>query len=149
MRKPLHSISFLASLALLCGVMSWGALLNAQQTSSDAQQSPTQPQESPTQTQRTPDTQAPPASQQAPDQAGQATPNQGGETSADPAQGQGAAGEQTFTGTVVQKGDKYVLQSENGTTYNIDHQDQVKKFEGKRVRVQGILDPTDNTIRIK
>lgn len=60
-----------------------------------------------------------------------------------------AAGTQTFAGTVVKQGDKYVLKDDSGHTYDIDHQDDVKKFEGKRVRVQGSLDPSTNTIMVK
>ena len=35
---------------------------------------------------------------------------------------------------------KYVLKDDAGKTYDIDHQTDVAKFEGKRVRVQGTLD---------
>ncbi|MBV8050308.1 MAG: hypothetical protein JOZ80_03920, partial [Acidobacteriaceae bacterium] len=105
----------------------------------------TQPSHAPAQTQQTPDTQAPPATSQSPD-----TPSQRrGQSSADPAASPDASGGQTFTGTVVQQGDKYVLQSENGTVYDIDHQDQVKKFEGKRVRVHGTLDASGKVIHIQ
>ena len=40
----------------------------------------------------------------------------------------------------MKQGDKYVLKDEAGKTYDIDHQSDVAKFEGKRVRVQGTLD---------
>ena len=53
-----------------------------------------------------------------------------------------ASGSQTFSGTVVKQGDKYVLKDDAGKTYDIDHQSDVAKFEGKRVRVQGTLDPS-------
>ena len=53
-----------------------------------------------------------------------------------------ANGAQTFSGTVVKQGDKYVLKDDAGKTYDIDHQTDVAKFEGKRVRVQGTLDPS-------
>ena len=56
---------------------------------------------------------------------------------------------QVFSGTVVKQGDKYVLQDDSGHTYDIDHQDEVKKFEGKRVRVQGKLDDTGKKIMVK
>jgi len=46
-----------------------------------------------------------------------------------------------FVGTIVKQGNKYVFQdSASGSTYDIDHQDEVKKFEGKKVRVRGTLD---------
>ena len=59
------------------------------------------------------------------------------------------AGAQTFSGTVTKQGDKYVLKDDTGKTYDIDHQDEVKKFDGKRVRVQGTLDPSTNKIMVK
>jgi Protein of unknown function (DUF5818) len=137
--KLLHSISFSASLAVLCAAVCWGTVAHAQQNTPDAQ-SPTQPQQSPAQTQQTPDTQAPPAASQTPGQ------TQPGQTQADAPDPNGG---QTFTGTVAQQGGKYVLQSENGTVYDIDHQDQVKKFEGKRVRVHGTLDASGKMIHIQ
>ncbi|PYV86542.1 MAG: hypothetical protein DMG90_21015 [Acidobacteria bacterium] len=98
---------------------------------------------------QTPDTQAPPPSQ-APDQTAPssqtAPPDQSGTASTTDS----TAGTQTFTGTVVKQGDKYVLQdSASGKSYEIDHQDQVKQFEGKRVRVHGTLDASGNMIHIQ
>jgi len=97
---------------------------------------------------QTPDTQAPPPSQ-APDQTAPsqtAPPDQNGTASSTDS----TAGTQTFTGTVVKQGDKYVLQdSASGKSYEIDHQDQVKQFEGKRVRVHGTLDAASNMIHIQ
>ena len=60
-----------------------------------------------------------------------------------------ATDSQTFTGTVVKSGDKYVLKDDAGHTYDIDHQVDVKKFEGKRVKVQGTLDATGTMIQVK
>jgi len=42
-----------------------------------------------------------------------------------------------------------VLKDDSGHVYDIDHQDEVKKFDGKRVRVQGTLDPSGNKIMVK
>jgi Protein of unknown function (DUF5818) len=56
---------------------------------------------------------------------------------------------QTFTGTVMKVGDKYVLQDASGKTYDLDNQDLVKSYEGKQVRVKGTLDPDGKTIHIK
>jgi hypothetical protein len=50
---------------------------------------------------------------------------------------------------VEKSGDKFVLKDDSGKTYDIDHQDDVKKFEGKRVRVQGKLDETGKKILVK
>ena len=49
----------------------------------------------------------------------------------------------------MKQGDKYVLKDDSGTTYDIDHQSEVAKFDGKRVRVQGTLDPTGKKIMVK
>ncbi|MFZ0295745.1 MAG: DUF5818 domain-containing protein [Candidatus Sulfotelmatobacter sp.] len=78
-------------------------------------------------------TQAQPS--QAPDQGGQAAPNTPSQPSAS------ATDAQTFSGTIVKAGDKYVLQdAASGKSYDIDHQEQVKQYEGKKVRVHGTLD---------
>lgn len=165
MKKRLHSVSFLATLAVILGIVSWGGLLQAQQTSPDAQQPSSQTQQPPdTQAppaQQSPDTQAAPSqtpdtqtpSRQSPDQPGQtpsqSAPSQSGQRGSQ-AQTSDQGGAQTFTGTVVKQGDKYVLQdAATGTTYDIDHQDEVKKFEGKKVRVHGTLDASGKMIHVQ
>jgi len=51
---------------------------------------------------------------------------------------------------IVKSGPKYVLQDEStGTSYDIDHQDEISKHVGKRVRVNGTLDPLGKTISIQ
>ena len=61
-----------------------------------------------------------------------------------------AAAAQSFTGTVVKQGDKYVFQdAATGNTYDIDHQDEVQKFEGKKVKVRGTLDASGKMIHIQ
>lgn len=184
--KKIQSLSFVATLAVAVGMISWGSALKAQSTPSTA------PDQQTPQTQPTPSPEMPPASQQTPsaqspssstpsstpDQSSQspstsqppsstpqtpssqtpsaqppasstpdATAPDSGAKSANPS-GSAAApttnpdGSQTFTGTVVKQGDKYVLKDDAGKTYDIDHQTDVAKFEGKRVRVQGTLDPS-------
>jgi hypothetical protein len=49
----------------------------------------------------------------------------------------------------MKQGNKFVLQDASGTTYDIDHQDEVSKFEGKRVRVHGTLDPSGKMIHLQ
>ena len=49
----------------------------------------------------------------------------------------------------MKQGNKYVLQDASGKNYDIDHQPEVAKFEGKRVRVRGTLDQTGNKIMVK
>jgi hypothetical protein len=57
---------------------------------------------------------------------------------------------QTFTGTIVKSGDKYMLQdAASGKSYDIDHQDQVKQYEGKKVRVHGTLDASGKMIHVQ
>lgn len=56
---------------------------------------------------------------------------------------------QTFAGTITKSGDKYVLQDTSGMNYDIDRQDLVKSHEGKKVRINGTLDPDGKTIHVK
>lgn len=161
--KKFLSLSSLATLAIVLGMVSWGSSLNAQNTPSTSpnatppsQQAPSTQQ--PQSTQQPPSPEMPPANQQTPSSQTQ-TPSQsqtpdttapqsgsraGSQSNSDATSrsGQTAGGSQTFTGTVVKQGDKYVLKDDTGKTYDIDHQTDVAKFEGKRVRVQGTLDPS-------
>ena len=154
--KKFQSLSFLATLAIAFGMISWGSALHAQTTPSttpdrQAQQPSSSPDTTPSQqqpgmppaTQQTPSTQSP--NQQTPDQA---TP-ESGSRSGSTASGATGTDAQTFSGTIVKQGDKYVLQDESGKTYDIDHQPEVAKFAGKRVRVQGTLDPSGKKIMVK
>jgi len=148
--KKILSLSSLATLAI---VLAWGSALNAQTTPSTTdQQTPQQspdatPSQQTPQTAPTPSPEMPPSSQQTPSsQTPSQAPSQTPDTTA-PESGAktgataGANGDnQTFSGTVVKQGDKYVLKDDAGKVYDIDHQSDVAKFEGKRVRVQGTLD---------
>lgn len=141
MKRRFHLLSSLFAVAILISALSWGTSLSAQDT---AQAQPQQPQSQPT---------------QAPDSSGQAMPSQStpSQTPSQPApnqsapaqpapdaQAQSASGVQTFTGTIVKAGDKYVLQdAASGTTYDIDHQDEVAKFDGKRYALTGPLTPVE------
>lgn len=162
-KTRIQSLSFLATLAI--ALLCWGSALNAQNTPSttpdrQAQQPSSSPDTTPPQS--TPETQSPssqtpsqtPDTQQTPDQTpppSSRTPESGSQQppSGSSADSGAAAGTQTFSGTVTKQGDKYVLKDDSGKTYDIDHQDEVKKFEGKRVRVQGTLDPATNKIMVK
>ncbi len=153
MNKRIHSSWLLITLALLVGMVVSGARLNAQQTAQqpDSQSSSQSAgQQTEPQTQPPPDQQSPsqagqqsqpPAQQQAPDQSGKQAPDT-------QAQSQTTQG-QIFAGTVVKSGDKFMLQDASGTSYDIDRQDLVKKYEGKQVRVNGTLDPDGKTIHVK
>jgi Protein of unknown function (DUF5818) len=131
-KKRIQSLSFLAILGVAVGIISWGSTLHAQQapsTPSDSQQAPAQTPD--TQQPAAPDT--PPAAQQRPS------------TESSPSN----TDSQTFSGTVMKQGDKYVLKDDSGKTYDIDHQTDVAKFEGKRVRVQGTLDASGTKILVR
>ena len=57
---------------------------------------------------------------------------------------------QLFTGMIAKKGDQFILTDEtNKSSYQLDDQETAEKFAGKKVRVKGILDAVNNTIRIQ
>jgi len=121
------SLRILPALVLASGIMLLSGNLFAQQSAppSDPQYSSQRPGQQP--------------------QPGQ-TPDQ----SAQPAPDSQAGAVQVFSGTIVKSGDKYVLQdSASGNTYDIDTQDQVKQFEGKKVRVHGTLDASGKMIHVQ
>lgn len=50
----------------------------------------------------------------------------------------------------MKSGDKYVLQNATtGNNYDLDHQDQLQKYENKKVRVHGTLDASGKLIRLQ
>jgi Protein of unknown function (DUF5818) len=55
----------------------------------------------------------------------------------------------TFTGTIAKKGDQFILTDDSKSSYQLDDQETAEKFAGKKVRVKGILDAINNTIRIQ
>jgi hypothetical protein len=63
------------------------------------------------------------------------------------AQSQQQPAAETFTGTVIRDGDKYVLKT-NSTTYQLDDQEHAKQYEGKPVKVLGSVDATTNVLRV-
>jgi hypothetical protein len=140
MKKHLRSMWTLGTFATLLTV---GISLNAQQstptapsTSTDPSAAPQSQSSQPTDpTAQQPNTPTQAQPNQTQDQGGQAAPNTPGQATTS------ASDSQTFSGTIVKAGDKYVLQdAASGKTYDIDHQDQVKQYEGKKVRVHGSLD---------
>lgn len=140
MKTRIQSLSFLATVAIALGMIAMGGTLHAQNSPSNSpDRQAQQPSQAPDSNQTPPSqSQQPPSSQAPPD-----TPPQSGAAN-------GAASDtQVFSGTVVKAGDKYVLKDDSGHTYDIDHQDEVRKFEGKRVRVQGTLDAANNKIMVK
>lgn len=145
MRKHTRIFWVLAGLAFVLEVGLLSARVNAQQSPEGTQAQPSQPSQQPSQA---------PSQTSPSQQPGQTSPSQQpGQTSpseqAPNAQSGQATGAQTFTGTIVKQGDKYVLQdTATGKTYDIDHQDIVGQHVGRRVRVNGTLDPDGKTIHI-
>jgi uncharacterized protein YdeI (BOF family) len=132
-KRQTDSTQLLPVLLVVCGMMLMSAQLFGQNAAPSAQQQyPTQqPGQDPAQQQQP---------RQAPDQTGQAPD----------ARAQSQPGVQVFTGTIVKSGDKYMFQdSTSNTTYDIDHQDVVKQYEGKKVRVHGILDSGGKMIHVQ
>lgn len=144
MKKGFQSFSFLLTLTVLMGMVTWAGRLNAQDTTPQTQQPMPETQQPPEQQAPTSDQAQPPAGQSAPSPSAPSSSAQSEASQTD------ASGGQNFTGTVVKQGDKYVLQdAASGTIYDIDRQDEVKKFEGKKVRVHGTLDSTGKMIHVQ
>ncbi len=128
MKNRIQSLWYSGALVLFLSV---GISLNAQQTTPQSQPNDQQSDQAapPAQTQQPAQQQAPPDSQ------AQTAPTAEG---------------QSFTGTIAKSGDKYVFQdAATGNTYDIDHQAEVQKFEGKRVKVHGTLDAANHMIHIQ
>jgi hypothetical protein len=133
MRKRIQIFWFTTVLSLLLGIATSGSQLNAQQNSSSPATAGGQAQEPGQPPAQQPGQQAEQPSQPAPaPQAGQ------------------QQGVQTFEGQIVKSGDKYVFQdSATGATYDIDHQEEVSKHLGRKVRVTGTLDPSGKMIHLQ
>jgi outer membrane protein OmpA-like peptidoglycan-associated protein len=134
----LSTLTVLAVLIVWCG----GGAVQAQDTQSAPPATPDQQSQPQTAQPSTPQQPAPstPDAQQ---------PTQTSPEQNDAAGVAKATDVQEFSGTVTKVGDKYVLKDDSGQTYDIDHQDEVKKFDGKRVRVKGTLDETGKKILVK
>jgi hypothetical protein len=134
--KRAEFVSYIAIASVVFALAFWVMSSNndtvqAQQTSPNAQQTPSQQQsQEPSQAQ--------PPSQQQPSQSG------------DQAQQSDSGSGHEFVGTIVKQGDKYKFQeASSGQMYDIDHQAEVSKFDGKKVRVRGTLDPQTKTIHVQ
>lgn len=122
MNKRIHSLWLLVATALLSGVVT--VSLQAQQSNPHS-----------------PDTPATQQPSQAQPQPGQSAPD---------AQDQSQRTDvQTFSGTIVKSGDRFMLQDADGKTFDIDNQGEAKKHEGKQVTIKGTLDPDGKTIHVK
>ena len=54
---------------------------------------------------------------------------------------------QTFTGTIVKDGSRYVLRAAK-QVYELDDQDRAKSYEGKQVKVNGNLDAKGDILHV-
>jgi outer membrane biosynthesis protein TonB len=164
-KNRILSLTSIATLAVVFGMISWGSAF-AQTAPSTRDQTPSQAQPAPPstpdtppspqtpQTQPTPTPDNPPATQQppssqTPDHAQPPSSNNGMPPAGSETGAAAASDSQSFSGTVVKSGEKYVLKDDSGKTYDIDHQADVAKFEGKRVRVKGTLDASGTKILVK
>jgi len=55
---------------------------------------------------------------------------------------------QTFTGTILKDGERYVLKVSGGNTYQLDDQDEAGKYEGKQVKIVGDLDAKGSMLHV-
>jgi hypothetical protein len=55
---------------------------------------------------------------------------------------------QTFTGTIVKAGDKYILKASGTNVYELDDQERAKQYEGKQVKIAGSLGATGNMLHV-
>ena len=133
MKQRICSLCSVTTLVLLLGMLSTGTWLNAQQGAPDQGTAAQQPQ------------------QQGQTQPQAQPPDQNSQPAPDPqAQSQASSDTQTFSGTIVKSGSKYMLQdSASGNSYDIDRQDLAKPHEGQKVRISGTLDPNGKLIHIK
>jgi hypothetical protein len=148
MNKPTKSFWMLGTLAL---ALSAAPLFAQQPDANSTSSTPSAQSQQPAQPGTPPSSQQPGAtdpSQSSPSQQPGASQPPAGQAGPD-AQAQSASEGQTFSGTVSKSGDKYVLQDASGKTYDVDRQEELKKYEGKQVRIKGTLDPDGKTIHVK
>jgi hypothetical protein len=55
---------------------------------------------------------------------------------------------QSYTGEIVKDGNRYLLKTENGATYQLDADDDLQALENQTVRVAGNLDPGAKFIQV-
>jgi hypothetical protein len=76
-------------------------------------------------------------------------PDQPDRQAAQPANPQAQPERQTFTGTIVKEGSKYLLKVSIDGIYQLDDQDKARQYEGKQVRIEGTLDASSNRLHIR
>ena len=89
-----------------------------------------------------------PVPQPLPDRPMQPQPDQQPAQSANPPAPSQPPAAQTFTGTIVKDGLRYVLKVSSNTVYQLDDQERAKQYEGKQVKIAATLDATGNSLHI-
>jgi hypothetical protein len=80
-------------------------------------------------------------------QAPESKPDQQAEQQPEPETQQSAS--QSVSGTVSKVGGKYVLQTSDNLSYQLDDQEKAKAYDGKHVKVTGTLDRATGILHIK
>ena len=86
---------------------------------------------------------------QEPQQPQQPQPNPDAQQPAPTTPGQQAPKSASFTGTIVKDGSSFVLRDSSGTVYQLDAQDKAQPFEGKPVKVTGMLEESAKLIHVE
>ena len=55
---------------------------------------------------------------------------------------------QTFKGTIVKDGSRYVLKGSSNSAYQLDDQEKAKQYEDKDVKLVGSVDKNNHSVRI-
>ena len=55
---------------------------------------------------------------------------------------------QTFTGTIIKDGSRYILKLSSKNVYQLDDQEKAQRYEGKQVKIEGTLDASGNSLHI-
>jgi hypothetical protein len=55
---------------------------------------------------------------------------------------------QTFAGTIIEDGGKYILKVSSNSVYELDDQERTKPYVGKQVKIEGTLDANGNKLHI-
>jgi hypothetical protein len=96
-----------------------------------------------------PDTLPPPDGRSEPPQQSPATPDQAQKSQHQPEPETQQSSSQSVTGTIVKTGNKYVLETMDNVSYQLDDQDRAKQYDGKHVKVMGTLDRTTGILHIR
>ncbi len=55
---------------------------------------------------------------------------------------------QTFTGTIVKDGSRYILKVSSKNVYQLDDQEKARRYEGKQVKIEGTLDASGSSLHV-